>query len=181
MRRSLHSASKNCQTTMPKKRYIPHSSRSQSPSTAIVLGYHSDWQTISAAVNVSLPMKNRWFSLILSLALLLSGCGTLANLDGSTGFMSLPGQRPSRMYGGVRNEIDGLMSIDGLVWGEHSLPPAELPFVAVGATLTLADIPVSFVADTLTLPIVLQQQRTQSFSPIIDIPFPEPSSVAPAE
>jgi uncharacterized protein YceK len=65
-------------------------------------------------------------------ALLCSGCGTMANLEGKEfAFLSHSGVREPRLYGGVRNDLE---------WKFY------------------LDIPCSAIADTLTIPIVLQRQ-----------------------
>jgi hypothetical protein len=61
---------------------------------------------------------------LLALAILVSGvagCGTLANLEGKRyAFLSLPNQKPVRVYGGVRNDFDWVAEGVGFPESRHT-------------------------------------------------------------
>lgn len=100
----------------------------------------------------------------------LSGCGTLQNLRGARYvFISGSGERPVRVYGGVRNDLEwaaealganisasGSDEPSGGMWkslGREPLGVAScLPLLCF---LGVVDPVFSFVGDTLTLPFVL--------------------------
>ena len=75
------------------------------------------------------------------LASIICGCGTMANLDGRT--FPLMGRREERpgAFGGVRRDIGWVSSL-------------AVPFNLLFAV----DVPVSFVADVVTLPQVRYEQ-----------------------
>jgi uncharacterized protein YceK len=79
---------------------------------------------------------------IVALALSLTGCGTVDNL-------CLPnpesGKIPLHVYGGVEADMDFLTE-------EH---PRSETVKAVFTPLTILDLPLSFVGDTVTLPVTL--------------------------
>jgi hypothetical protein len=100
---------------------------------------------------------------MVGLASLLCGCGTVCNLAGG---MIDPNAEP-RVYGGVQRDFEVLKKVvewrpeDGSVSVGNN---AEGYLVAAGAALCVGDPILSFVADTLTLPITipLQAQRNAS-------------------
>lgn len=73
---------------------------------------------------------------VYAVALLLCGCGTMANLDGRRyALMDLSDQVRPRIFGGVANDIRWAPTI-----------------------ILLPDLPVSLVADVVTIPEVLKRQ-----------------------
>lgn len=87
--------------------------------------------------------------IILSIILVLTvtGCGTLANLQGKRhAFLSVGGQKPVRLYGGVRNDID---------WVSKMVSNPDGFVVPVVGYFALIDPALSFVGDTVTLPVAI--------------------------
>jgi uncharacterized protein YceK len=82
---------------------------------------------------------------------LVCGCGTVVNFGLPCACGSPNAPEPYRIYGGVRNDVELLASIKR----PNALVVAVTPIV-------LLDIPVSFVGDTLTLPLVLAFQHGSS-------------------
>jgi uncharacterized protein YceK len=82
----------------------------------------------------------------------LSGCGTLANIE--TG--ARQGWKNVQIYGGVRRDVQS-----GQDWFAHSwVPPKQLELMQnlgaiVGVVLVGIDVPLSAVADTVTLPVTI--------------------------
>ncbi|MBS0266928.1 MAG: hypothetical protein JSS02_33685 [Planctomycetes bacterium] len=83
---------------------------------------------------------NRLF-LCAPIATLLCGCGTLANLEGRTFPLMGFHEECPKAFGGVRRDIGWLSSVS---------MPYNLFFVA--------DMPVSFAADIVTIPAVKNKQ-----------------------
>jgi uncharacterized protein YceK len=79
---------------------------------------------------------------VVGVALSLAGCGTVDNL-------CLPnpeaGKVPLHVYGGVEADVDFLNE-------DH---PKSEAVKAVFGPLTVIDLPLSFIGDTITLPITL--------------------------
>ncbi|MCA9068096.1 MAG: hypothetical protein KDA84_04200 [Planctomycetaceae bacterium] len=92
----------------------------------------------------------------------VSGCGTLANVQGMEGMLiSAPGVEPVRVYGGVRKDFELIAEVVGSPETDDDTEnnwdnPIE---VAVGIPLigyfAVVDPVLSFVGDTITLPYVL--------------------------
>ena len=78
----------------------------------------------------------------MSLFMVSSGCGTLANLNGQS-YPLMGGTEPTRPFGGVRRDVR---------WVSSVAAPYNLMFVA--------DFPVSLAGDIVTLPISFQRHRT---------------------
>jgi hypothetical protein len=104
----------------------------------------------------------------------IAGCGTLANLQGRQyALISKQGERPVRVYGGVRNDFEwasagiGFPSADDAKHRSASKSPLRLiegsAVVAVGLPVlgyfAVVDPILSFVGDTLTLPRVIEAIR----------------------
>jgi uncharacterized protein YceK len=90
-------------------------------------------------------------ALIVALTILpLSGCGTFCNFAGAP-FQSEGGPRLPAVYGGVQMDVAVMMSDKQLFSFEGMQGPAGAIFLGC----LLAELPASFVADTLTLPITL--------------------------
>jgi len=89
---------------------------------------------------------------VAALACLLSGCGTFVNTfwfyPCSGGSSNQP--EPFRVYGGVQNDVQMLREVK----------PADPCALAI-APLIVLDMPLSFVADTLTLPLILAAQQRE--------------------
>ncbi|HTU18168.1 MAG TPA: hypothetical protein VMG10_08895 [Gemmataceae bacterium] len=83
---------------------------------------------------------------------LLSGCGTVANLE--TG--ARQGWKNAQIYGGVRRDVQS-----GADWFDHSWTPLKNWEImqdvgaVVGVALVGIDVPLSAVGDTLTLPVTI--------------------------
>jgi uncharacterized protein YceK len=87
-------------------------------------------------------MKKTWVGTVVALAAVLSnGCGTVANL--ATG-------RPE-IYGGVAKDLDFAQK-------PHSVTPATGKGGVALLCLYVADLSLSLVGDTLTLPFILCKQ-----------------------
>lgn len=72
----------------------------------------------------------------------LCGCGTILNFKDGVGSPGVVGavRQPTQPYGGVKNDLDGIMTFE---------------FVLLWPTIYTMDIPLSAVADTLTLPVTI--------------------------
>src|SRR5262249_33647401 len=83
----------------------------------------------------------------------LTGCGTMANLDGRPHpWVSQIGQDPPTPFGGVRKDVS---------WIKTTAIPGNLMFVA--------DLPVSLVGDLVTLPKTITSGRAD---PLLRAPAP---------
>jgi hypothetical protein len=78
----------------------------------------------------------------MSLFMVSSGCGTLANLNGQS-YPLMGGTEPTRPFGGVRRDMRWISSVT---------VPYNLMFVA--------DLPVSMAGDIATLPVSFRKDRT---------------------
>jgi uncharacterized protein YceK len=88
--------------------------------------------------------------LLLLAALACAGCGTTVNLA----------TRENRVYGGVRNDIDAIEGLfEGAPAADTHLDAASMLVVVAVAFLPALDLPLSLVADTLTLPITGRADR----------------------
>ena len=97
--------------------------------------------------------------LIALLVLCFTGCGTMQNLEGKEHvFLSSPGQKPVRIYGGVRNDLEWLA--EGIRTDSDSsitYDPIEYVYgIPIIGYLGVIDPVLSLVADTATLPFVLK-------------------------
>jgi uncharacterized protein YceK len=83
-----------------------------------------------------------------ALAVLMSGCGTAANT-----LWFIPEEGGKRVYGGVQVDANVFQESVRQVSSSEDLP--TLARALRDATLTAVDLPLSAVADTLTLPITI--------------------------
>jgi uncharacterized protein YceK len=100
----------------------------------------------------------------LTLALMLTGltgCGTMANLDGREyALISLPGQVKPRPFGGVARDAEWMLGLRGRDTGATDASRATPGVPSVRDTLALiaiegffvVDLPFSLVGDIVTLP-----------------------------
>jgi uncharacterized protein YceK len=93
-------------------------------------------------VNVEGGMTFRLASLVCILALELCGCSTFLSKD-AEGF--------GRAYSGVACDSGYVANLFKLGWGAHLV---LLPYIVI-------DLPLSFVADTIVLPVDLAKPRPQ--------------------
>jgi uncharacterized protein YceK len=77
----------------------------------------------------------------------LAGCGTCINLGGEP----LTGGGTREVYGGVAWDASVV---------SNTLQDGGLPYILVGAYLLAVDLPLSAVADTLTLPLTIPALKT---------------------
>ena len=119
---------------------------------------------------------------LLALAILLNGiigCGTMANMNGSRyafTYISPGGQKPVRVFGGVRNDIDWVSEGIGFPESKKTRSksdakrkPASLMEDPIGVIcgvpmfgyFATVDPALSLVGDTVTLPRVLKTIREQ--------------------
>lgn len=121
-----------------------------------------------------------YLSIALTLLLLASitGCGTMANLNGQRyAFISRGGQKPVRVFGGVRNDLDWISEGVGLPESQNqptganakrkvasvTEDPLGLAFgVPIFGYFATVDPALSFVGDVITLPDVLAKIREES-------------------
>ncbi|MBI3406865.1 MAG: hypothetical protein HY040_00730 [Planctomycetes bacterium] len=100
---------------------------------------------------------------------ILSGCGTISNLEGSRGFlMKGPPDREPRPFGGVIQDSEFLLRpvmAKDLSMGERIL-------IAPICSLFLLDIPFSVVGDMATLPMIGAAQREFKHAQENAIPLP---------
>lgn len=106
--------------------------------------------SIRVAINYCAPLA----ALLATLACAV-GCGTLSNVTGRerAGLSAVKAREP-RLYGGVRNDLEWLNAGNAELSDVSSDDALLVAFYA-------ADIPSSFVADTVTIPLVLWQQGGQ--------------------
>jgi uncharacterized protein YceK len=91
--------------------------------------------------------------LIVAVTGILSGCATVVNLKEGYSFELKPSggsSPPKTVYGGVIRDVT---SIQDALKMESDNPFHEIVFKAVAVPIFAADIPLSAIADTLTLPI----------------------------
>lgn len=117
---------------------------------------------------------------LLALAIFLIGtlgCGTMANLNGQRyAFISRGGQKPVRVFGGVRNDIDWISEGVGFPESKNTFskidakrrraslvenPLGVICGVPIFGYFATVDPALSLVGDTLTLPRVLKTIREQ--------------------
>jgi uncharacterized protein YceK len=99
------------------------------------------------------------------LVIVLSGCGTIANVGGGR-------WRTSRIYGGVLRDVE---SAEDWIADYSTLPRTELKQdvgVGVGVGLIAIDLPLSAVADTLTLPVTIPVALSRPRQPGLPPPPP---------
>jgi uncharacterized protein YceK len=101
--------------------------------------------------------------LALFAAVLLSGCGTLANMQNRSVPAIGPPDRETRTFGGVANDVRWVgEQISRVAAPEESW---EVPVgLAMAGYFGLVDLPFSLVGDILTLPKVVRDARTSSDS-----------------
>jgi len=90
---------------------------------------------------------------IFVVALLTSGCGTLANMSGWEQ-ISIPGTREPSIYGGVGNDLR--WAGEQIKWSVSPEGVGPLHLLAAGGFVV--DLPFSFVGDTLTIPKIIERQ-----------------------
>ncbi|HET6574993.1 MAG TPA: hypothetical protein VFG68_15410 [Fimbriiglobus sp.] len=110
----------------------------------------------------------RWIPVLL-VAPLLTGCGTLANMDGRSFALMGPPDRPTRVFGGVANDIRWVGE-----QAERVVEPDDpwcipISFASAGY-FGLVDLPLSLVGDIVTLPKVVRGTSK-----------PQPPTARPAE
>lgn len=103
------------------------------------------------------------------------GCSTLQNVSGNFSDIGLTGDfknpRPKRVYGGVR-----LAAKTGWEYVRYTSPDgAELFAVPEGLAIWVIDVPLSFVGDTLTLPITVPAEIDYA---VDEYYFPDRGAVA---
>ena len=94
----------------------------------------------------------------LLLALLASiGCGTLYNLDFNT---CCCGGRPDshRIYGGVETDLAYPVCTFREMRASNQPLVIQVTYVSIASILGLVDLPLSMVADTVTLPLTIAAQ-----------------------
>jgi uncharacterized protein YceK len=102
-----------------------------------------------------------WLVVVLTPAAV--GCGTFINLIPEHHKYGRPGPRPLKVYGGVQTDFDfGTETMAKAFQGEQprSLGPVAKVLGAgyiagMGAWFLVVDLPLSAVADTLTLPVTI--------------------------
>jgi uncharacterized protein YceK len=81
---------------------------------------------------------------VFTLSLTLTGCGTVGNLSGPENLMT-PGPPQLEVYGGVANDVR---------WIKNLNETGGINTRLMAAALVL-DVPLSAVADTITLPVTM--------------------------
>jgi uncharacterized protein YceK len=96
-------------------------------------------------------MKSMWIPAPVAICLAtLTGCGTVRNFAGGA----------PEVYGGVKKDVEFVMTPGpGLTYTSGTGTRIGVGVLALG--LMLADISLSFVADTLTLPVITYRERKQ--------------------
>ncbi len=92
-------------------------------------------------------------------AVTLSGCGTVCNLAGG---IKHPDSEP-RIYGGVQRDVEFLEDVANTrePWLHLGSGPAGVVGLGCLAALAVGDPVLSFVGDTLTLPITVPLQHSR--------------------
>src|SRR4029079_6814850 len=111
------------------------------------------WYLRLSKTNKGVAMRCRSAGIVALMATaLLSGCGTVANMQETSG-ITPPGGRgePSRVYGGVQSDFSAIQaSVQQVSNGEQD---------SVARLLIWAlDVPLSLIGDTVTLPYILAHQ-----------------------
>jgi uncharacterized protein YceK len=108
-----------------------------------------------------------------ALVVIATGCGTMVNMTDP--MFSAPSNEPSRaekqIYGGVVNDVD---VIGGAVYWKSDYAPTARPFAVV---VGLIDLPLSLVADTITLPWTVAHQIEKSQTASESRPKEKPAKV----
>src|SRR5262245_5947570 len=106
-------------------------------------------------------MRTRAMKPIMVVGLLLAlfpsiGCGTLKNV----GFTPCSGSKPAnaRIYGGVESELVGVVDLLHDTNARDYSVSEKIEYFCLFPILILADLPLSFAADTVTLPLVIGVQ-----------------------
>ena len=93
--------------------------------------------------------------LVLLAAPLLSGCGTIANMQGKSVALIGPLDRETRAFGGVANDARWVGEQAGRVAAPDD--PWSIPInLALAGYFGLIDLPLSLVGDIVTLPKVIR-------------------------
>jgi uncharacterized protein YceK len=104
------------------------------------------------------------------------GCGTMANLPNHSGMVIYDTTPRYRIYGGVlhdlerlgvKREEDNTSCLIGQTQASRTMlkPPESIGGCVdqcLGAALLVVDLPLSAIADTLTLPITITRNRSDS-------------------
>jgi len=122
---------------------------------------------------------------VIVLASSVAGCGTLANLEGKRfAFISPPGEKPVRLYGGVRNDFEWVTEGVGIPESQDrcgddsdSRSPALIMEDPIGVVcgipvlgyFAVIDPVLSFVGDTVTLPHVVRLMRESARESNVDV------------
>lgn len=97
----------------------------------------------------------------------ISGCGTLANMQGREYLLMGPTVREPRVYGGVQNH---LVRMKEPITRDDS-PPSIISDISdyltysFVTTFVLIDVPLTIVGDTVTLPFVIAKQHQSESDP----------------
>ena len=91
----------------------------------------------------------------ISMLFLLSGCGTVVNLAPDSGMFHLDGTTTRRVYGGVQLDASFATKCVSASVDHYEPEFGRAGTFALGAYTLCVDLPISLVADTLTLPYVL--------------------------
>jgi uncharacterized protein YceK len=122
--------------------------------------------------------------MLLLAALLAGGCGTVANLE----IGARQGWKNAQIYGGVRRDVNSAEQ-----WFADNWTPAGNADVqqdigaVVGVGLVGLDVPLSAIADTLTLPVTIPAAIWGSSTPSVSrknnsaAPAANPSAPSSAE
>lgn len=116
-------------------------------------------------------------------AILLSGCGTMANLEGIQIFsIGPPREEPTKALGGVARDAKMVALLASETWENPLYGVATCPL----SVLFIADMSISLVGDLVSLPIVINGKAPVLFKqPREDLyltkpPLDEPNQVTPA-
>jgi hypothetical protein len=98
------------------------------------------------------------YLLVLVPVALVSGCGTMANVDGRSFAMLGPPDREPRPFGGVANDFRWVREQTERVVAPEDLGAVPLN-VASACYFGVIDLPMSLIGDLLTLPALIQAGR----------------------
>jgi len=104
-----------------------------------------------------------------ALAIVLTGCGTALNFHDGSNSLWLKNDEPRKVYGGV--SLDAQCGSSLLVEAVTEVEPICL---AWGAWILAVDLPLSAVADTLTLPFTIPASIDRSIDDFY-LPRPKPA------
>ena len=104
------------------------------------------------------------------LAVLASGCGTVLNFASGD----------PDVYGGVQRDIQVVFTPDSVAFTPNTVPSSDAMAGVVVVALVAADIGLSAICDTLTLPLTIYLRQNEKTPNVSDLAPPKQAETAPA-